>query len=184
MLKRILVLMVLSALLIGGLSVAAQPAKPSMPALITSGGQSPDGLMLDVLLNKKLNMNIPFIPLAKVSDMKDAKTLIVAVGVSNKGLGAAGIDQAQEIARVKSLLDYAKEQGLYVILVHTGGTQRRGATSDQISKMVAPVAKSYVVVKTGNADKFFSKLAEENKAQLIEISMITEAGPAIQGLFK
>lgn len=184
MLKRMPWLMVFCVLLIAGVCAAAQPAKPSMPALITSGGQSPDGLMLDVLLNKKLDMKIPFVSLAKVSDMKNVKTLIIAVGVSNKGLGAAGIDQSQEIARVKSLLDFAREQGVYVIMVHTGGSQRRGATSDQIAKMVAPVAKAYVVVKAGNTDKFFNRLADENKAQLIEIDMITEAGPAIQGLFK
>lgn len=185
MLKKTIIFMIMGALLtIAGVAAFAAPAKPTLPALITSAGQSTDGLMVDVMLNKRLHMAIPFKPLAKVDDLKGVKALIVAVGFSTKGLGAAGLDTAGEINRVKALMEYAKREEMAVVLVHTGGTQRRGPTSDIMNKLVAPVAKWYVVVKAGNNDRLFDRFAEQYEAQLIQVDIITDAGPAIQNLFR
>ena len=52
----------------------------------------------------------------------DCKTLILAVGGSSKGLGAAGIDADQELARTDALISAAKEKGIIVLALHTGGS--------------------------------------------------------------
>lgn len=183
--KRQIIVLISALLVVMGLAAlnSAAAAKPALPAVITSAGQSPDGMMVDVMLNRKLGMKIPFLTMAKVQDLKNVKTLIVAVGVSNKGLGAAGIDLATEAARVKSLMNYAKDEEINVILVHIGGQQRRGAGSEQMLKLVIPLAKWYVVVKTGNQDHAFDRWADANNASLTELNAIIEAGPAIKKLF-
>lgn len=180
------VVVALSCMFIVGvfLGVGSASEKPAMPALLTSAGQSTDILIVNVMLNKKLDMKIPSVALAKAEDLTGIKTLIVVVGLSNKGLGSAGLDLNAETARVKSLVEYAKQQGITVVLVHTGGAQRRGGGSDQLISLVAPVAEYYVVVKAGNADKLFDKLAAANKAQLVEVETLADAGPAIQKLFQ
>ena len=71
--------------------VMAAP-KSGKPALITSAGQSTDGLILrTILTDKKTGDTVPFEKLAKPEDLEGIRTLIVSVGLSTKGLGAAGV---------------------------------------------------------------------------------------------
>ena len=44
--------------------------------------------------------------------------------------GAAGIDADQELARTDALISAAKEKGIIVLALHTGGSARRGTLSD------------------------------------------------------
>ena len=96
-----------AALLLAGI-VAAAPA-PGKPALITSAGQSTDGLILrTILTDRATGESVPFEKLATPENLQGVRTLIVAVGLSSKGLGAAGVNQDQERERVANLLDAAK----------------------------------------------------------------------------
>lgn len=153
------------------------------PALIVSAGQSTDALMVNVLLNKKLGMGLGYKQMATVDDLKGIKTLVVVVGVSSKGLGAAGLDVKQETERVQALLDAAQKDGIAVLLMHTGGQARRGAQSNQVIELVARHAASMVVVKAGNKDGFFNNLASQHRIPLIEVDTINDAGPAVKELF-
>ena len=67
---------------------------------LTSAGQSPDAMMVKVIL-KKMNVEADFDMALKPDAIKDHKALIIVVGGSSKGLGAAGIDQDQEKTRVE-----------------------------------------------------------------------------------
>ena len=83
----------------------------STPAILTSIGQSADVDIANTLCTKAgievtMNKNITG---ADLPD--DCKTLILAVGGSSKGLGAAGIDADQELARTDALISAAKEKG-------------------------------------------------------------------------
>ena len=102
----------------------------STPAILTSIGQSADVDIANTLCTKAgievtMNKNITG---ADLPD--DCKTLILAVGGSSKGLGAAGIDADQELARTDALISSAKEKGIIVLALHTGGSARRGTLSD------------------------------------------------------
>ena len=102
----------------------------STPAILTSIGQSADVDIANTLCTKAgievtMNKNITG---ADLPD--DCKTLILAVGGSSKGLGAAGIDADQELARTDALISAAKEKGIIVLALHTGGSARRGTLSD------------------------------------------------------
>ena len=95
------------------------------PILLTTGGQSADYQMVGTLM-KNLGMDYTMDNKATSAELGDAKTLIVVVGGSSKGLGAAGISQEDELARAEAIVKTAKDNGITVIAAHLGGAARRG----------------------------------------------------------
>jgi hypothetical protein len=91
---------------------------------LTSAGQSPDAMMVRVVL-KKLGVEADSDPLMKPEGLTQ-KILIVVIGGSSKGLGAAGIDKDQEIARLAALLKAAAGKNVKILAMHVGGEGRRG----------------------------------------------------------
>jgi hypothetical protein len=112
------------------------------------------------------------------------KTLVVVLGFSTKGLGAAGLDMAKEIARTRALMKAAKDQGVKLLAMHTGGAGRRGQTSDALIKLVVPDADCTIVVASGNKDKIFNQLAARRNAPVIEVEKTAAAGDVVKAIFK
>lgn len=162
---------------------AAAAGTAQLPALITSAGQSSDAVMVNVLVNKQMQLGFAYKQLAQTEDLKGIKTLLVVVGLSSKGLGDAGINEAQETERVKELLEKARAEHIEIILVHTGGSARRGAGSDRLIDVVAPQASTYLVVATGNKDGRFEKLAKAHGATLVVVERITDLKSPLLKLF-
>ncbi|MBP3736909.1 MAG: hypothetical protein J6I56_07810, partial [Lachnospiraceae bacterium] len=130
-----------------------------------------------------LNMDYTLSNLATSKDLGDAKTRIVVVGGSSKGLGAAGIDANGELARLKELLDGAKSAGVKVIVMHTGGEARRGDLSD---KFIAPVFSSAdhaIIVAAGDKDGLMKGICEDNKIPYDEIDSISKVTEVLPALF-
>ena len=72
------------------------------PILMTSAGQSADVQMLYAVAQKSgLEAEVRAVAEADQLDADAYKTLIIAVGGSSKGLGAAGIDADEEKVRVQ-----------------------------------------------------------------------------------
>ena len=128
--------------------------------LLTSVGQSADVEMVKVLL-EKAGVEPTVDNATDGSDLGDAKTLVLAVGGSSKGLGAAGIDADSEIARVESLVKAADDAGLVIIAVHIGGTSRRGDLSDRFIAPSFEKADYAIVVESGDSDGLMAGLAED-----------------------
>ncbi|MGE5508593.1 MAG: DUF6305 family protein [Chitinophagales bacterium] len=170
-------------LALSGASLAAEPIF-SKPALITAIGQSSDAAIVKVMLNNKLKMGMDYKLMAQPADLAGVKTVIMVVGASAKGLGAAGIDLDQEAARTKALLKEAKEKGVKVLFMHTGGESRRGKSSNDLIELVLPSADAAVVVAAGNKDKFISNLAAKRGIPYVEVAKTADAGEAAKGLFK
>jgi len=172
----------LVALLAGALSAAPAFAAVEAPALITSAGQSPGALMVRVLADQAGVANT-YDTLATADALAGAKSLIVVIGASQKGLGAAGIDVDQEYTRVESLLAQAKAQGIPVIAMHVEGAPRRGATSDDLSRLVMRYAQYVIVRADGNEDGFFTQLAQQYGATLRLIDKTADAAAALRDLY-
>ena len=66
------------------------------PILLTSCGQSPD-YGIPNLLGKRIGLEMEAAPLAGPDDISGFKTLIIVIGGSGKGLGAAGVDIPEEV---------------------------------------------------------------------------------------
>ena len=109
------------------------------PALITSAGQSADASMLSAILEKAgFSCDIETSIGADSFDTSAYKTLIIGVGGSQKGLGAAGVDADVEQERVDAVVAKAEEADMTIIVAHIGGSARRGELSDGFISAVSP----------------------------------------------
>lgn len=154
------------------------------PGVLTSVGQSSDVAIAKVLLNTQLKLGLDYKPTAQPADLTGMKTLVVVLGASTKGLGAAGLDMDKEIARTKALLKAAKELKIKVLAMHTGGEARRGQTSNDLITLVVPEADYVIVVATGNKDKLFNQLAAPRNVPVVEVEKMAAAGDAVKAVFK
>ncbi|WP_292596206.1 DUF6305 family protein [Mesotoga sp. UBA6090] len=132
------------------------------PVAVTSAGQSPGALQFTVVA-KMIKLQYTFEKLLSVEtvEISQFKTLVLVVGASGKGLGAANIDIEAEILRVKSLAEAAEESGVKVVICNLEGESRRGPSSDRIVTELAPFADAYFVKSDADQDGFFTTFSEE-----------------------
>jgi len=154
------------------------------PAFVTTVGQSADIEMVKVLLDRS---GVPHKDnaQAKAGDLapSGAKTLVVVLGGSTKGLGEAGISADAEIDRAKALLAEAKKLGMTIIGLHVGGEARRGELSDKFIQAAIPACNYVVVVAEGDKDGFFGRLCGA-KIPLDKVERISKAVEPLQKAFK
>ena len=163
---------------------ASAQATFDRPGLLTSVGQSSDIAIVKVMLNTQLKLGLDYKPLAQPADLAGMKTVVIVVGVSTKGLGAAGLDISKELERATALVKAAKAAGVRILVMHTGGEARRGKTSNDVISLVVPDADGVVVVAAGNKDKLFNTLASKRSVPVVEVEKMAEAGAAVKTLFK
>ncbi len=161
---------------------AASDFHAKQPMLITAAGQSQDVTMVKILA-QKAGLKFAFDKLAKPDQLKDHATLVLVTGGSTKGLGAANIDKDQELARVNSLIKVAREAKMNIITMHVGGPSRRGKLSDEFNKVTAENADCLIIVKSGDEDQLFSKIAEGKKIPIFLIDKIIDAGDILKEIF-
>jgi hypothetical protein len=160
----------------------AQSAKKfEKPVLVTSSGQALDAFTVKTLLGRA-GIDNNYDPKATPAALDGVKTVIIAVGVSNKGFGQAGITAESEMARTKAILDTAKAKDVRVVFVHIGGAERRKGLSVQFIELVAPAADQLVVTKDGNVDDYFEKVSKTSNAPLLLIDQSLEVGKVLANL--
>ena len=153
------------------------------PAILTSIGQSADVDIANTLCSKAgievtMNKNITGDELPD-----DCKTLILAVGGSSKGLGAAGIDADQELARTDALIAAAKDKGITILAMHTGGSARRGTLSDSFINPAFAGCDAAIVVSEGDADGLMSGILAKNSTPATYVENTAGALGALQTAF-
>jgi len=153
------------------------------PVIVTSIGQSADVDIVKTLCNKAGLENTTNATISADELTADTKTLILAVGGSSKGLGAAGIDADQELARTDALLAKAKELGITVVATHTGGSARRGTLSDSFIVPAFGAADMAIVLSEGDADGLMSGILAENSTPTAVIEQVTDCVTVLQTLF-
>jgi hypothetical protein len=170
----------------------AQIIKAPQPILVTSCGQSTGPVMLKVILQKAA-LKYEIEPLATTVELKTKapKTLIITMGASGKGMGAAGISIDDELKRISALIDEAKKMKIMIIGAHVEGMKRRaqgadaGDTTDEQSiDAVAPKCDLLIVLKEGNSDNRFSDIAKAKKIPMIEVEKLLELVAQMEKLFK
>jgi len=153
------------------------------PILLTSAGQSADVQLANVLI-KKAGLDYALIRLATGQDLAGRKTVVLVLGASLKGLGAAGLDLPRERERVSALLKTARDKNIPVFCLHLGGADRRGQTTDELVAAFLPLAKMAVIVKSGNHDGLFTKICQAKNIPLVEVEKTIEAVEPIKKAFK
>lgn len=159
------------------------PALFATPILVTSFGQSADTSMMDAIMKRSGVKDYAFNALATDADIKNYKTVIIVCGASSKGLGAAGISEADETARAEKIMAAIKETNPAVIMCHLGGSMRRGTLSDKLTDMVLEVAKYMVVVEDANFDGKFTTVAQEKNIPLTYLFAIKDGMDVFSALF-
>lgn len=152
------------------------------PGFITSAGQTSDAAIVKVLANTKLKLGFDYDIMAKPEAVAGAKTLVLVLGASNKGLGSAGLSFEQEMERVKKVITAAQKAGAKIISMHTGGSSRRGELSNAIIELCIPVSSVVIVVEEGNKDGFFTELCAKHSIPLQVVPSIAEAGNVLKVL--
>lgn len=152
------------------------------PVLITPAGQGPGGAIVSVLC-KRSKVEAQELPMATAEHVKSFKTVIVVIGSSLKGLGAAGISIDQEIARVRSVIEEAKKRDMLVIGVHIEGEARRGGNCEKVIDGIAHRVDYLIVRSDGNKDGRFDRIAEKKKVPVRIINETAEFMDLLNGIF-
>lgn len=159
--KKTLFSLLLSLLLVLGATALATeddvarllPLEAGMfegPILLTSVGQSADVNIVNTLLTKAGVEDVRLATNATADDVAGYKTLVLAVGGSSKGLGAAGIDENEELARVLAIIEAAQVNDVKILSLHVGGQARRGVLSDMFIPDAVEASAAMIVVRGGD----------------------------------
>ncbi len=154
------------------------------PLYITDVGQGNTARMVEMLLRRLGEWEMVRDDTGKADALDGYETLVIGVGGSTKGLGAAGLDVGSERERTEALLEKAKEMGIPVVGVHIGGEPRRGELSDPFNALVCEHATAFIVYEGGNQDGFFTEIAEEHEVHLVEVEQKPETGTALAELLR
>ncbi len=153
------------------------------PLLITSAGQNAE-VQIAAVLAKRAGLNYTLAKLAEPKDLAGMKTLVLVLGTSLKGLGAAGLDLDKENRRVDALVAAAEKDKLPILCLHLGGEGRRGEQTDDLVSRILPHARLAIVVKSGNADGLFTKICRANKVPLVEVDKTADAQASLRQAFQ
>ncbi|MGB7296618.1 MAG: DUF6305 family protein [Candidatus Aminicenantales bacterium] len=196
-------------------SAGQEVPKAKLPVLTTSAGQSNDVTTVNIVL-EEAGIGFDYCDVPDVDMMKAgvgladkesgpgfhaevytdfAKfpkgtpygTVIFAIGASLKGMGASGLTIETEEARLKRIIDYAKQNKIFIIAVHVGGTALRGAPGSDNERMidaVAPFADYIIVTKESNTDSRFSRIAESKKIPLTEVDYALDLVAIMKQVFE
>ncbi len=180
--------------------VGQQVPKAGLPVLTTSAGQSADVTTLNIVFDEaEIGYDYCDVPtvemladgvglggresgpgfhieintdLARFPAGTPFKAVVFAIGASLKGMGASGLTLEAEEARLRKLIEYCKQNKIFIMAVHIGGESKRGAPGSDNERMidaVAPLADYIVVTKDSNKDGRFTRIAKDKNIPLTEI---------------
>jgi len=198
--RRFPIVLLVAAVVLAAVPAAlpgqTQEAKAELPVLVTSCGQSIGPTTIKVVLQRlKLPFDIdplatPAVLQAKAKAGTPYKSLIITMGASLKGMGAAGIEIEDELQRAAALVAEARKLGIKIIGAHIEGMKRRaqgaaaGDTTDEQSiDAVAPDSDILLVLKEGNSDGRFTAISQAKKIPLVEFERTIDLIPALEKMF-
>lgn len=150
---------------------------------LTTVGQSDTNIVGNVLNKAGATGSYTLEAMLRASDVAEGSVVLLTLGSSSKGLGAAGVDEAHEKARAEEFAAAAKAGKFTLVLFHVGGTTRRGTSSDPIIEAAFPGSAACFVVAEGNTDKFFTNLASKNSVKLYSVEKTLGLVDYAKGLF-
>jgi hypothetical protein len=179
----IFILIIMTTIIPNNVITAEKAVFPKEPVLITSLGQNPDGLMVRVVLGK-IGIENDYLELASDADLsRHYLSVVMTVGVSYKGMGAAGLNYNDEINRTRKLVSEAVKKDCPIILVYLGENPWREKRTAKLIELVAPHS-SYIIIKENNGkDKYFTEIAQEYKITLITFDNLTQLENIFKNIF-
>jgi hypothetical protein len=185
---RVIASWVAATFMVATAAVPGSPGSPQgaarfeQPLLITSAGQNAE-VQIAAVLAKRAGLDYTLAKLAGPKDLAGMRTLVLVLGASLKGLGAAGLDMDKENKRVEALIAEAEKIKIPILCLHLGGEGRRGEQTDDLMAKILPRARTAIVVKSGNADGFFTKICRADSIPLVEVEKTADAQASLQQAF-
>ncbi len=146
----------------------------SLPFLLTSAGQGPGSKMLRVLLNLDGELEygkdyyLEDEPEERLQEIESGKylTLVVVIGVSDKGLTASGITLKEEMENLRALIAMAKERDIEIVTVYLENykksTEELYSNNNMIIDLVCPESKWIFYRKDTSLKKQFNDIGKKN----------------------
>jgi hypothetical protein len=189
--------------------------KSSLPVLTTSAGQSADVETLNVICEEAgVNYDYCDVPtkdlikagvglagkesgpgfhvevntdLAAYPEGTPYKTIIFAIGASLKGMGASGLTVDAEVKRLNEIIEYCKQNKIFIIAMHAAGISGRGAPGSDNEKMidaVAPFADYIIVAADSNKDGRFDSIAKDKGIPITQVEYALEIVDILKQVFE
>ena len=150
---------------------------------LTTAGQSDTNIVGNVLNKAGATGAYTLETMLNAEAVEEGSVVLLTLGSSSKGLGAAGVNEAHEQARAAAFAAAAKEGKITLILFHVGGAARRGTSSDPIIEAAFDGAKACFVVAEGNTDGFFTTTATAKNVLLYSVEKTLGLVDFAKGLF-
>ncbi len=142
-------------------SQSASSAPPAVeieyPLLVTSLGQSTDGLLVREMLSD-LKADFTYETVVPPEKLRDYKTVLLAVGASAKALGGLGLTTEVEFDRCKALLA-ALEPESTVILVRLGDSASQDSLTAALLELALPYSDMLLITQNSDRDGALATLA-------------------------
>ncbi|HUW66284.1 MAG TPA: DUF6305 family protein [Spirochaetia bacterium] len=139
------------------------------PVLVTTAGQGTEGLIVASMFYR-LDLSYSYLFQATPEDLAGENSLVLVLGASPAGMQDISTSPGEEERRVLRLAKEAVSQHIPVIIVHLGGTDRRGGLNDRLIRELVPLASYVLVAGDGNYDGLFSRLTAAKHIPLTEVA--------------
>lgn len=153
------------------------------PALITSAGQGPEGLII-AKMSDKLKIVNKYRYKADKDDLQGMSCLIIVEGISSQGLKAVFTNLQEDEARIERLLLEAKVKKIPVVVVFPGGKVRRTKADDKLAEKLAADAHYVIALREADEDYFFSQLSKKYGCKLTLKQTLGEIPVPLNSVFR
>lgn len=151
------------------------------PFAVTSCGQSPGATMLNVVATQAGLTSVCDNAMTADAIPEGTKTLIITMGTSGKGMGAAGTDVDMELARCTELANAAHAAGILVVGAHIEGMARRTDANDQASiDGILALSDAVLVIDDSDSDGFFTDYCEAHSLPMLKVPKALDAGSVME----
>lgn len=144
-------------------SQSESPAPPAIqieyPLLVTSLGQSTDGLLVREMLSD-LKADFTYETVVPPERLSDYRTVLLAVGASAKALGGLGMTTEAEFDRCKALLAALPPEST-VILVRLGDSASQDSLTAALLELALPYADMLLITQNSDRDGALAAFAAE-----------------------
>lgn len=150
----------------------AEPPALSEPMLVTSFGQSIDGLLVREMLTD-LGAVFTYEPIASPEILPDYPTVILAVGASAKALDASGLNSAEEYDRAEQLL-CAVPDSCTVVMIRLGDSANQDSLTSDLIQLTLPYADLILATESGDRSGTIAQYAAEQKLPCLTRGTVRE----------
>ena len=105
----------------------------------------------------------------EASEVSNDSVVIAFVGCSIKALSESDTSVEKETERAIQFIQKARKNEITLIVIHAGGSARRGSTSDKLIEQMFSNSHFNIFVESGNFDGFLSKVSYENNVKCYQI---------------